>query len=104
MKSEAWGCVTVSKKASAAPYSLRQLWNYWALENKTQGCQVLEVLSMTRFGPEAPSSIVVKYVVTKVSVVKAKGLESLAFQRFQPFTRWCEWGELNPHEHTLTAT
>lgn len=63
MKSEAWGCVTVSKKASAAPYSLRQLWNYWALENNTQGCQVLEVLSMTRFGPEAPSSIVVKYGV-----------------------------------------
>lgn len=31
MKSEAWGCVTVSKKASAAPYSLRQLWNYWVI-------------------------------------------------------------------------
>lgn len=24
--------------------------------------------------------------------------------RFQPFSCWCEWGELNPHEHTLTAT
>ena len=24
--------------------------------------------------------------------------------RFQPFACWCEWGELNPHEHTLTAT
>lgn len=45
MKSEAWGCVTVSKKASAAPYSLRQLWNYWALENKGYRPKCVSVLA-----------------------------------------------------------
>lgn len=90
MKSEAWGCVTVSKKASAAPYSLRQLWNYWALENNTQGCQVLEVLSMTRFGPEAPSSIVVKYVGYRpkcVSVLACVPLWRWAFLLFELYGR-----------------
>lgn len=31
---------------------------------------------------------------------KAKGPEPLGSSPF----RWCEWGDLNPHEHTLTAT
>ena len=37
-------------------------------------------------------------------LLKKQKVWSCCFQLLQTFTCWCEWGELNPHEHTLTAT
>ena len=60
--------------------------------------------SATKVGPKVSSP----KPPSRPSQLEKRGLPGQSKRagtfRLQPFSCWCEWGELNPHEHTLTAT